>query len=364
MKRISLLVFLVAILSACSSPSDYKISGKFDSNWNGQKVVLYAASPAQGLVGVDSTQIENGVFKLSGKADSVGWYVLYFYQANAQPYIQDFYLDGELSCTFQEGRIKYSGSEINNKYQDFENKYVELTKDVVHLNQQMQSNPNDVTLKNAFNKAYERFSLGFVSLARTTIISNLNNPLGYHIFEASVSTLPDNVIEEILEKADKAFLQMPLSKMVVEQFEMAKKVAIGNKCPDIKLLTPYTKRVSLSDYVGNGHYVLLDFWASWCAPCMQAVPELKEIYDTYHPKGFEIVGISLDESANAWRGAISKNKMLWPHLSDLAGWKSQAVSIFAFSSIPHTILVDPNGVIVEKGLMGEGLMKKLKEIYK
>lgn len=364
MKKLSLLVLLVALLSACSSPSDYKISGKFDSSWDGQKVVLFALSATDGLIGIDSTVIKGSEFDLSGTADSLGWYILYFQKGNEPPFMKDFYMGGKLECSYKDGRIVYKGSDINNKYQAFEDKYVMLSKEIVALNQQQQANPNDAALTSAFNKAYEKFNADFALFTKTTILENMDNPLGYHIFEAAVPSLPNEVLVELVAKGNADFLQKPLVKMVVEQLEMSKKVSEGSKCPDLTLSKPDSKKVALSEYVGKGNYVLLDFWASWCAPCMQELPNLKAAYFKYHSKGFEIVGISLDEDAIAWRTTVVKNKMNWPQLSDLAGWKSQAVSVFSFSAIPHTILVDPNGIIVAKGLRGEALMNKLKEIYK
>jgi peroxiredoxin len=153
-------------------------------------------------------------------------------------------------------------------------------------------------------------------------------------------------------------------KMVKAQLDLSKNVQEGSKCPELKMMAPDGTQVSLSQFIGKGNYVLIDFWASWCGPCMKELPNVLECYKIYHPKGFDIVGVSLDEDATAWKGAIEKNQIPWHHMSDLAGWKSQAVTVFSFSGIPHTVLVDPTGVIVAKNLRGEELKAKLAEIYK
>jgi peroxiredoxin len=96
---------------------------------------------------------------------------------------------------------------------------------------------------------------------------------------------------------------------------------------------------------------------------MKELPNVLDCYNAFHSKGFDIVGVSLDEDAAAWKGAIEKNKLPWHQMSDLAGWKSAAVSVFSFSSIPHTVLIDPKGLIVAKDLRGEELKAKLSELY-
>ncbi len=93
------------------------------------------------------------------------------------------------------------------------------------------------------------------------------------------------------------------------------------------------------------------------------MPNIKEAYDKYHKKGFQIVGVSLDFKADAWKRAIEKYEMTWPQLSDLQGWKSTAASKYDVNSIPYTVLVDGDGKIVATGLRGAALQKKLKQIY-
>ena len=106
-----------------------------------------------------------------------------------------------------------------------------------------------------------------------------------------------------------------------------KATAVGQKFTDFEMQTPEGKTVKLSDYVGKGKVVLVDFWASWCGPCRREMPNLVEAYAKYKNKNFEIVGVSLDQSADAWKEAIKKLNITWPQMSDLKYWNCEGAQL-------------------------------------
>jgi thiol-disulfide isomerase/thioredoxin len=131
--------------------------------------------------------------------------------------------------------------------------------------------------------------------------------------------------------------------------------------PDLAGPTPDSSAYSL--YQMRGKVVLVDFWASWCGPCRRENPNVRALYAKYKDKGFDILGVSLDRDATAWKKAIADDQLVWHHISDLKGWQSAHAAMYGVSSIPQTLLLDREGRIIERNLRGEALGEKLKTIF-
>jgi peroxiredoxin len=139
-------------------------------------------------------------------------------------------------------------------------------------------------------------------------------------------------------------------------------IEINDFAADFTQKDTFGKDVKVSDFKGN--YILIDFWASWCAPCRSEIPDFIKVYENYHSKGFQILGVSLDKKKEMWFGAIQKDKIPWKNVSDLKGWTSSAARTYKIVSLPNNILIDPSGKIIAKNLDSEMLNLKLKEHYR
>ena len=141
--------------------------------------------------------------------------------------------------------------------------------------------------------------------------------------------------------------------------DMAAATGINSKFVDLGLPGPQGQTVWVGDYVGQNKLVLIDFWASWCGPCMREMPNVVKAYERFHDKGLEIVGVSLDKDKASWLAAIEQTGQKWPQMSDLKGWDCAGAQIYGIQSIPANVLIDDHGKIVARDLRGDALLKEI-----
>ena len=141
-------------------------------------------------------------------------------------------------------------------------------------------------------------------------------------------------------------------------------LAEGQKFIDFSMPDPDGKSLSIGEIVKKNKLTLVDFWASWCGPCRQEMPNVVEAYNRYHAKGFEIVGVSLDNKHDAWVKAIASLNMPWPQMSDLKAWQSEGAKLYNVKAIPANVLINQKGEIVARDLRGLTLINRVGEFLK
>ncbi len=240
--------------------------------------------------------------------------------------------------------------EANNEAIAMQSKYEKIFGDNIPIGiQQDKFIAERDSLANKFNNKMKETALGFNSIVPYFISSFFLELADYNYCKAVDAKL---------------FSQFSSSKYAIELhtrvIEMSRS-AIGAFAPEIKLHDPFGKEIALSSL--RGKIVLVDFWASWCAPCRKENPNVVKLYQKYKDKGFDVFGVSLDKNRENWIKAINDDKLLWNHVSDLMEWNSPLVKTYNFESIPHTVLIDREGKIIALNIRGNELESKLAEVF-
>jgi len=197
--------------------------------------------------------------------------------------------------------------------------------------------------------------------------NNINTSFGQKIFAESRWTRSLNAkqLELIVQSVtDEAFKETDAYKNAVDRLFRMKNALPGNLYTNIISTDPEGNKIALADFAGNGKYVLLNFWASWCPDCRKEMPELVKLYADYKDKNFEMVGYSLDKEKETWIKGIKTLNITWPQFSDCDYWNSQGAKLYAVQYIPVTILINPEGKIIERGLNPDELKEKLAVLIK
>ena len=369
-----LFLFLVAIVicTSCTSKEGYSIIGTAPADFDGQKVYLIPQRE-NGMGSTIETEIKGGKFSFTGLQEMSTIYVLRLGKGSNDPAHQAILLaePGKITVNITADGIRIGGTPVNEAYQKkndaesvFHEKMGALEQKYAKVNPATLSEEERERINDEFMEVFDAIKNLNINFVR----DNINNPLGEGLFFALINqnqfSLED--IDLIISNAGDKFKSNDTVKAIIGMINETKKVAVGQKFVDFTMQDPSGKEISLSDFAGKGKYVLIDFWASWCGPCIKEMPTLVEAYGRYKGKNFEIVGVSLDDKngASQWKAAIKRYNMTWPQMSDLQKWDSQARILYGFNSIPHTVLLDPNGIIIAKDLRGKKLLDKLAVLIK
>ncbi len=358
------LLALTTLLASCTKESftiSGTVSGKAESK---DSTVVYLYADPKGEVAIDSTLLKDGKFEIKGSQDKVGMGYVGMLVGERFPMMLPVVLEAGNIVVSVADKISITGTTLNDKMNaennKIEAKFSELSKIYQDGISSVESEEDQKALEEKLGEAQNRIIDELV----TFIKENLDNPIGVHFFQNSAQLLSMDKQKEIIAvmpdaaKADKSIAEL------IQAIEAFQPTEVGDKFADIKGLSIDGKEVALSDYAGKGKVVLVDFWASWCAPCIGELPNVKNTYARFKDKGFEIVGVSLDEDKDAWKSMTEEHELSWPQFSNLKGWDEPAARVYNVRSIPHTVLIDKDGTIIEKNLRGEAIDKKLEELLK
>lgn len=361
-KIIYLLPILAVLFTGCSDKNT--VIGKFSNADNdGKQIVLFESNGLNAPTAIDSTIVKNGSFSFNRKpTDNPTVAILQIQNAapnsqNVIPYINE---NGSIEITI-DSLTTIKGTPMNDAYQKFINEVVSVDKKIQSLSMEA-SSIQDQTLLEPYIKQFGDLQNQISQTAYDYIKSNITNKVGEASLLNYASLLSEAQFNELLALTSPDF-QKEISPLL-QQNQQEETAFVEKNYINVTGNTPDGKKISLSDYVGKNKVVLIDFWASWCGPCIKEMPHVVEAYDLFKDKGFEVVGISLDDEKSDWVEAIKKLNMTWPQMSDLKGWESELSAPYHVKSIPFTLLVDQNGKIIGENLRGTDLINKIEEVLK
>jgi len=352
MKKI-LLIICALVLTVSAQAQQVKYTVKGVSKENGKMVYLEDRLTSKL---VDSTLVAKGKFVFKGVADKDAILAITFDKDDWRSWRTLFFNDGKpVSVNMNDSTLK--GSPLNER--------------LSYYNIEIMGMPSDHDSRHRSEMVMKMFKEERETLLPAALIVE-----GQRTFRTKELL---NILEEkpvyaehpYVKQYEKKLKRMATTKLVgrsgrSDEQKAADKVVknafIGQQFTDFEMADTLGTMHKLSEYVGNGHWLFVDFWASWCGPCLVEMPHVVAAYEKFHDKGLEIVGVSLDSQKKLWVKAIASLNMPWAHLSDLKGWDSLVTKIYKINSIPDNLLIDPQGKIVARGLRDEALHEKLKEV--
>lgn len=366
MKKFTHLVIAVSaigIVACTGSKHGYTVTGSVEGAADGDTVFLQE-NVGRELTKLDTAIIENGTFTFEGTQDSVvNRYITC--KVKDDNLLMDFFLEnGKINVNLSKDNDSAAGTPNNDAYQKIREQINGITKKMNAIYESMGDSTLTEEQKEAKKEEGNKLEEEYYKVIKEGVQKNITNPVGVFLFQQSFYNNTTDENAALLQQVPANYQNNERIVKIKELTEKQKKTAVGTKFLDFQMKTPAGKDIKLSDYVGKGKVVLIDFWASWCGPCRREMPSLVEAYAKYKNKNFEIVGVSLDQAGKDWEDAIKKLNITWPQMSDLKGWSNEGAQMYAVNSIPHTILVDGEGTIIARGLHGDELLSKLSEVLK
>lgn len=369
MKRFCTFVIsaLFALQGVFAQNKGYTITGTSDTCVDGDVVYLCEMVGFFQMVPLDSTYVKNGKFQFKGEFGGAEMRFVCPMHAGESAGMATIILE---NADFDVKVKKEGGSDVNGGpatalYDEYEKgvdaAYGGEATDLWKIT-------NDSTSSEAARKDAEaKLAVMYKRVADykyNFIMSHLDSPVSGMVLPGLNKDLGAERYEDVLKAMESAGKHYPQFEAIMAERAAIKATAIGEKYTDLSLNDPDGKPVRVSDYVTKNRYTMIDFWASWCGPCLKEMPWVVKAYETYHAKGFEVIGVSLDNNKSSWLKAIEKFNMPWPHMSDLKGWDCEAAKPYNIKAIPANVLIDKDGKIVAKNLREQELLDTLESLFK
>ncbi|MBQ4914973.1 AhpC/TSA family protein [Maribacter sp. MMG018] len=375
MKKIVLLSLgFLTMLSCNESSNGFTINGSLRGDIeDGTQVFLKKIGEDNQPVEVDTTMVTGGKFTFKGVSEKPELHYLFVDKANT--YAALILENGDIDFEAQIdslGFAKIEGTTQNELFSDYMKQSREISQRAQSIQQDMQhastsggSQETMIALRDEMQELqeeYQNFEVDYIKNNPNALISAL-------LLERATAAkiLGSEEIQELYNTFTPEVKDSKPGKRIIESLEelkkseeQAKNTAIGAKAPNFSGPNPDGETIALNDVLGK--VTLIDFWAAWCRPCRAENPNIVSVYKKYHEKGLNVIGVSLDKSADAWKKAIADDGLEWNHISNIAYFDDAIARLYNVDAIPAAFLLDENGVIVAKNLRGPALEQKVSEL--
>jgi peroxiredoxin len=363
MKKIIYLFIIMVLMAACSTKPHYVVKGKIDGS---DSITFFLQKREAGkTITIDSAVSRKGSFTIKGGV--VDYPQLIQLVAGNTRKRTSFYLEnseititGSLDSLY---KAKVKGSKTQDEYKSFIDSNIPLSEKYskIYNEYQTANRAGDAAKIAKIEKHADSIQTEMTNLQKNFV---RNNPASYvspSILGSLSYEMEAEEIESMINALDTAVAAIPQVKSLKERVAVMKAVSVGQKAPDFTMNDVSGNPVTLSSKIGS-KLLLIDFWAAWCKPCRNENPNVVKIFAKFHKKGFDVFGVSLDQSKEAWVKAIGDDKLTWTQVSDLQYWSNAAAKIYAVYSIPANFLLDETGIIIGRNLKGDALYNKVKEV--
>lgn len=372
-KKYLTVITIVTALFSCQQEKEidgFLVSANVNESANGKLVKLTSIDRANPII-LDSTRVKDGKFTLKGEVEHPDMYILNIENVpGALPIIIE---NEEIDVTLYPDSLQSSlinGSKENDAFRIFRDISKPLREQNIALGNQFrqaQSN-NDTAAMQNIRKQYD--SLMKINTERSIdkMKEHNGNVISAIMLEDYLKskTLTSKQAEEIYSNLTAEVKETRAAKEVKTIIDASLATEIGSVAPNFSAPNPQGETIALNDI--KGKVTIIDFWAAWCGPCRKENPNVVKVYNKYHDKGLEIIGVSLDGSKRqnnpkeAWTDAIAKDGLEWHQVSNLAYFNDPIAKSYNINSIPATFILDSEGKIVAKNLRGPALEQKISEL--
>ncbi|TVZ14388.1 TlpA disulfide reductase family protein [Maribacter sp. MAR_2009_72] len=370
MKNNIVILLAIGLLFSCNSnPEGFTLNGNLRGELkDGTSVFLKKIGDNNQPVEVDTATTTNGEFTFTGVANTPELHYIFVEQVPG--YTAVILENGTIEFNAQKdsmGFAEIKGTFQNESFADYMDQSRAISLQARSIQEDMKSATGEAALAlqdemTELQEEYKDFELNYAKANPKALISALvlDRAISTKAVEfEEAETIFNTFTEEIRSSQPGKKIQQNLEKLK-KSAEASKNTSIGAKAPDFSGPNPDGEIIALKDVMGK--VTLIDFWAAWCKPCRNENPNVVAVYNKYHDKGLNVIGVSLDRTEEAWKKAIADDGLDWNHISNIAYFDDQIAQLYNVKAIPAAFLLDENGVIVAKNLRGPALEQKVAEL--